>query len=154
MPTAKVSPDSWQTIAIGRSGGQEPSLKPSDNLLNFTLDDCDFQVREVLYDAIRLRLIKNGDSSAGFVRLIPFTNDSIRVELSSQLDARPDPFSRISAYLRGKRIEKAFDDIVLSLSKYASEGKNIYGIDIKNEKVQYQNLVSTKAVILSLSYHR
>ena len=62
--------------------------KTSDNLLCFTLDDYDFQVREVLYDAIRLRLIKNGDSSAGFVRLIPFTNDSIRVELSSQLDAR------------------------------------------------------------------
>lgn len=118
--------------------------KTADNLLYFTLDDCDFQVREVLYNAIRLRLIKNGDSSAGFVRLIPFTKDSMGIELSSQLDARPDPFSRISAYLRGKRIEKAFDDIVLSLSKYASDIKNVYGINIKNEKVQYQNLVSTK----------
>jgi len=118
--------------------------KTNDNLLSFTLDDYDFQVREVLYDAIRLRLIKNGDSSAGLVRLIPFTKDSMGIELSSQLDARPDPFSRISAYLRGKRIEKAFNDIILSLSKYAGEVKNIYGIDIKNEKVQYQNLVSTK----------
>jgi len=118
--------------------------KTSDNLLGFTVDGCDFEVREVLYDAIRLRLIKNGDSSTGFVRLIPLTKDSVRVELSSRLEARPDPFSRISAYLRGKRIEKAFDDIVLSLSKYASDVKNVYGINIKNEKVQYQNLVSTK----------
>src|SRR5580765_3903450 len=46
--------------------------KTNDNLLCFTLDGCDFQIREVLYNAIRLRLIKNGDSSAGFIRIIPF----------------------------------------------------------------------------------
>jgi len=118
--------------------------KTSDNLFYFTLDDYDFQVREVLYDAIRLRLIKNGDSSAGLVRLIPFTKDSMGIELSSQLDARPDPFSKLMTYFRAKRIKKTFDDIVSSLSKYASNIKNVYGIDIRKEKVQYQSLVSAK----------
>ena len=118
--------------------------KTSDKSSYFSHDDYDFYVREVLYNAIQLTIIKNGDSSEGLLRLIPFNNDSIRVELLSQLEARPGPFNRVSAYLSGKHIEKTFDDIILSLSKYASDKKNIYGIDIKNEKVQFQNLVSTK----------
>jgi hypothetical protein len=118
--------------------------KTSNNSLRFTHDDYDFQVREILYNAIQLKLIRNGDSSDGLLRIIPFNNDSIRVELLSQLEAHADPFGRLATYLRGKRIERAFDDIVLSLSKYASVTRNVYGLDIKNERVQYQNLVSTK----------
>jgi hypothetical protein len=116
----------------------------NNNSLRFTHDNFDFQVRKMLYSAIQLKLIKNGDSSDGLLRLIPFNNDSIRVELSSELNASPGPFSRVSTYFRGKHIEKTFDDIVSSLSKYAIDRRNIYGINIKNEKVQYQNLVSTK----------
>ena len=118
--------------------------RTNNNSLRFSHGSCDFQVREILYSAIQLKLISNNDSLDGLLRLIPFNNDSIRIELSSELNASPDPFSRVSTYFRGKRIEKTFDDIVLSLSKYASDAKNIYGINIKNEKVQYQNLVSTK----------
>jgi hypothetical protein len=47
-------------------------------------------------------------------------------------------------YLRGKRFETAFDDILLALSKFATSIKNVYGIDIRKEKVQYQNVVSAK----------
>jgi len=118
--------------------------KTSTNSLCFTHEGYDFQIDETLYNAIRLKLVKNGDSAGGLLRFIPFTNDSIRVELLSEFDAHSDPFSRIITYLRGKRIEKTFEDVVSSLSKYASDVKNVYGIDIKNEKVQYSNLVSTK----------
>ncbi len=115
-----------------------------NNSLRFTHDNCDFQVRKLLYSAIQLTLIKNGDSSDGLLRIIRFNNDSIRIELLSELNASPDPFSRVSTYFRGKRIEKTFDDIVSSLSKYASDKRNIYGFNIKNEIVPFQNLVSTK----------
>jgi hypothetical protein len=118
--------------------------KTSGKLSSFRHNDYDFYVREILYNAIQLTIIKNGDSSKGLLRIIPFNNDSIRVELLSQLEAHPGPFNRVSAYLSGKHIEKTFDDIISSLSKYARDKKNIYGIDIKNEKVQFQNLVSTR----------
>ncbi len=114
------------------------------NPLRFTYDGYDFQVRELLYSAIKLKLIQNGDSSDGLLRIIPLSNDSIRVELLSQVKARGNPFSRVTNFLRGKRIERTFNDIVLSLSKYAGKLKNIYGMDIKNERVQFQNLVSAK----------
>src|SRR6476646_2377802 len=68
--------------------------KTSANSLCFTHDGYDFQLGQKLYNAIQLNVSKNGDSSAGLIRLIPFTNDSMRVELFSQLDARPNPFSR------------------------------------------------------------
>jgi len=118
--------------------------KGSTNSLCFTLEGYDFQLGQKLYNAIQFNLSKNGDSSAGLLRLIPFTNDSMRVELFSQLEARPNPLSRLMTYFRSKRIETTFDDVVLSLSKYVSNIKNVYGIDIRKEKVQYQNVVSAK----------
>jgi len=118
--------------------------KTSTNSLCFMHEGYDLHLGEKLYNAIQLKLSNNRDSSAGLLRLIPFTNDSMRVELSSQLDARPDPFSKLMTYFRAKRIKKTFDDIVSSLSKYASNIKNVYGIDIRKEKVQYQSLVSAK----------
>jgi hypothetical protein len=118
--------------------------KTSNNSLRFTHDDYDFQVRELLYSAIKLKLIHSGDSSDALLRIIRFNNDSIRVELLSQVEAQRNPFSRVATYLRGKRIERTFNDIVLSLSTYAGKLKNIYGMDIKNERVEFQNLVSAK----------
>jgi len=116
----------------------------SNNAFRLTHDHYDFKVREILYNAIQLTVIQGSDSLDGLLRIIPFNNDSMRLELLSQVEAHADPFSRVASYLRGKRIERTFNDIVLSLSMYASKLKNIYGIDIKNERVQFQNLVSTK----------
>jgi len=118
--------------------------KTGTNYLCFTYGDHDFQFREILYNAIRLNLINDDDSSTGLLRLVPITNDSLGVVLSSELDTHSDPFSRVLTYLRGKRMKRTFDDIVLSLIKYTSVIKNIYGVNIKNERVQYQNLVSAK----------
>ena len=118
--------------------------KAISDSLHFTHDGYDFRVRKVLYNAIQLKVTQEGDSSDGLLQIIPINYDSMRIELLYQLDARQDPFSRVGAYLRGKRVERTLNDIVLSLSKYASQLKNIYGMDIENEKVQFQNLVSAK----------
>ena len=118
--------------------------KTNANSLCFTYGDHDFQIREILYNAIGLNLTKDDDSSTGLLRLVPFTNDSLAVVLSSELDAHSNPFSRVITYLRSKRMKKTFDDIVLSLIHYTGVIRNIYGVNIKNERVQYQNLVSAK----------
>ena len=118
--------------------------KTNDISTVFTYKGYDFQVQEMLYGAIRLKFFKNGDSSDALLRLIPINNDSMQIELSSELSVRPASFNKVSDYLRGRHIERALDNIVLSLSKYAGQVKNIYGINIKNERVQYQNLISAK----------
>ena len=117
--------------------------KTNSDSLRFTHHSYNFEVRELLYSAIKLKLFRSGDSSDALLRIIRVSTDSIRVELLSQLEAEADPFSRLVTYWRGKRIETTFNDILSSLNEYASEVKNIYGIDIRNEKVQFQNLVST-----------
>ena len=53
--------------------------KGSTNSLCFTLEGYDFQLGQKLYNAIQLNLSKDGDSSAGLLRLIPFTNDSMPI---------------------------------------------------------------------------
>jgi hypothetical protein len=118
--------------------------KNSKDSFLFRYKGYDFQIGEIFYNVIQLKLVENTDSSVSLLKVIPFNNDSMGVEISSGLDTRSDPFNKISAYFRAKKIKHALDDILLSLKKYTSDLKNIYGIDIKKEKVQYQNLLSTK----------
>jgi hypothetical protein len=120
------------------------AISKNKNSFMFTYESCAFQIEEVLYGQIRLRLIENRDSLATSLRVFPLSKDSIGVELSSELDARPNPIRRFSAWLRSRKIRQASDDILSSLRNYTGVLKNIYGMDIQNEKVQYQNLLSTK----------
>jgi hypothetical protein len=118
--------------------------KSSQGSLSFRYNEFDFQIKEILYDAIQLNLAASNESSAGLLKVIPLNNDSSELELSSELGTGSDPFNKISAYFHARKLKDAFDEIVLSLKKYAGDTKNIYGISIKKEKVQYQHLVSAK----------
>jgi len=118
--------------------------KTAGDSIQFRYEDCDLRIEEILYNAVELKVSKNSDTSLALFKLVPFTNDSIGIEISSEVNARPGPFSRLSAYFMARRLKQVFDGIVLSLSKYTGELKNIYGMNIKNEKVQYANLISTK----------
>jgi hypothetical protein len=104
----------------------------------------DFQIEQIFYDVIQLKLRDNKDSFGCLLKVVPYSIDSIGVELSSELNIGSNPFSRISGYFRAKKIKHAVDEIVFSLQKYTSDLKNIYGISITKEKVQYQHLISAK----------
>ena len=133
-----VNDSNWQKWWPGTT------LKSSKGSFLFRYKGYDFQIGKILYDVIQLKLGDNKDSSGSLLKVVPYSIDSIGVELSSELNTGSDPFSRISGYFRAKKIKHTLDDIVLSLQKYASDLKNIYGISIKKEKVQYQHLLSAK----------
>ncbi|HEV8286522.1 MAG TPA: hypothetical protein VGQ09_19570 [Chitinophagaceae bacterium] len=118
--------------------------KGSNGSLLFRYEGYDFQIEKIFYDVIQLKFRSNKNSFGSFLKVIPYAIDSIGVELSSELNTGSNPFSRISTYFRAKKIKHSLDEIVLSLGKYAGDVKNIYGIGIKKEKVQYQHLISTK----------
>jgi hypothetical protein len=116
----------------------------SDGSHLFTYKEHSFKFNKVLYNFIELNFTSNNYSSGSLLKAIPFGIDSIGIELSTQLITGVDPFSRISAYFKARKIKKGFDDILAALEKYTGDLKNIYGIRVKKEKVQYQYLVSVK----------
>src|SRR6266550_3223394 len=47
----------------------------------FRYIDCDFQIGNILYDVIQLKFGENNDSYDGTLKVVPFSIDSIGVEL-------------------------------------------------------------------------
>ncbi len=76
--------------------------------------------------------------------VVPFAKDTMGVELSSEFNTGLNPISRVSEYFHARKLKQDFDMIVYSLQKYASDLKNIYGIEIKKELVQYQTVLTDK----------
>ena len=118
--------------------------KSSRGSLLFRYKDYDFQIGQIFYNVIQLKIGKDNNSSSSLLKIIPYSVDSIGVELSSDLNSRQDPISRISAYSRARKIKHVLDDIVLAIQKYTGNLRNIYGISINKEKVQYQYVLSEK----------
>lgn len=109
-----------------------------------TCGDYNFQVEKIMYDVIRLKTGKNNPDSV-LLRIVPYKIDMIGIELSTSVNNGMNPFSRISGYFQAREIKKISDKIVSALEKYTGDIRNIYGgINIRNEKVQYQHLVSVK----------
>lgn len=111
---------------------------------SFQFRGYEFRIEKVFYDVIQLKLVDNNFSSSLSLEIVPYSIDSIAVELSTELVSGPNPLSRVSRYFRARKIKHALDDIVLALRKYTGNLKNIYGILIRKEKVQYQHLISAK----------
>ena len=103
-----------------------------------------FQIKKIEYNAIQLDLKTNDQSLGCLLKLVPYSTDSMGIELSSELKSGFDPVSRISGYFRARNIKHTLDAIVAYLANYTSNLKNIYGINIKREKVQYQFVLSDK----------
>jgi len=110
----------------------------------FQFSGYQFQIEKVLYDVIQLKLGDNTFSSLSSLEIIPYSVDSIAVRLSTELVSGANPLSRFSTYFRARKIKRALDSIVLAIRKYTGNLKNIYGILVKKEKVQFQHLLSTK----------
>ena len=66
------------------------------------------------------------------------------MQWSTQLGTGINPIGKVQLHLAANRLEGDLKDILERLKKHILLLKNVYGIDIKNEKVQVQLLVSTK----------
>lgn len=118
--------------------------KSEKGLYSFRYNDYTFQIDKILYNIIQLKYSDKSSEKGCLLKVIPNRTDSIWVELSTETVTGSDPFSRISGYLMAMKTKKILDSIVSAVQNYTGILKNIYGIDIKKEKVQYQDLVSLK----------
>ncbi|MBL7743218.1 MAG: hypothetical protein JNN00_07035 [Chitinophagaceae bacterium] len=121
--------------------------KNEDGSIMLASGGYNFQVEKIMYDIIRLKTGNNKPDSV-LLRIVPYKIDMIGIELSTSVNNGMNPFSRIAGYFRAREIKKVFDKIVSALEKYTGDIRNIYGgINIRNEKVQYQHLVSVKQAL-------
>ena len=112
----------------------------------FSYSGYDYSIKEILYHSLELSLSKNESSYTSLLKIIAFEKDSSGIEIGSELNSGSDPVSRIQNYFKAKEIKHGFDDLLTALKDRTENVKDLYGYDIKNEKVEMQFLLSTSKV--------
>lgn len=125
----------WWKGPVTDSGGKNGEL---------TYGDYNFQISQVLHNAFEINLSTNNATTSSLLQIFSISLDSINISWSTEFIAGNNPLRRIQQYFAAKKMAIYFEDILDALKKHLSSLKNIYGLDIKKEKVQVQLLISTK----------
>jgi hypothetical protein len=121
-------------------------IKTDTGKIIFQYDDYDFTITKPRYHSFELNLTKENNSYTSLLKIVSFKKDSIGLELETALSTGLSPINKIYTYYQAKKIKKCFDAILQALKKNTDSVKEVYGFDIKEEKVQMQHLVFTNKV--------
>ncbi len=120
------------------------AIKERDSIMKF--GGYDFKLDGIQFDALRVTLKKDQHADTSILRLMPIGVDSVRIVWDAALNAGNNPLFKIGRYFKAKKLADNLDIILEALQSFISDRKNIYGFDIKEEKVKVEYLVSTKKI--------
>ena len=115
----------------------------NDILASYPLDGFLFTPGAPKPLSVPLTIDANHFTTSAELTLIGKTADSTTVNLETRIISSSDPFKRVNAYYESKKLQKAFDDILVALKKGYSATATLYGFEIRKEKVKDSILVST-----------
>ncbi len=121
-------------------------IKNDTGEIIFQYDDYDFKITKPRYHSFELNLAKKNNSYASLLKLVSLRKDSVGIELETVLRTGVSPINKIYTYYQAKKIKKCFDAILQALKKNTDSVKEVYGFDIKEEKVEMQHLVSASKI--------
>ena len=103
-----------------------------------------FKKDNPLYNAFDISITKDKKIDSSILNIFSLGKDSIKIEWNTTINTGTNPFSKISQYFKAKKLNKSLGHVLSALQKHVSSVNNIYGIDIRKEKVKIEFLVSTK----------
>ena len=112
----------------------------------FAYSGHDYRIQKLRYHALELSITQSKKSYNSLLKVMSFKTDSVGIEIDATVNTGNDPLSRVLGYSQAKKIKKSFDGMLVALRDRTSTVKDLYGYDIKNEKVQMQFLLSTNKV--------
>jgi hypothetical protein len=118
--------------------------KINDSSLSFIYQNHSFQIYQALYNTVQIKIAGVSSSSDGLLNVIPYGSDSVGIGLETEIKSGSNPFKKVSRYLQARKMKRIFESVLLSIKAYTGNLKNVYGFEIRKEKVQLQHLVSTK----------
>ncbi|HEX5655118.1 MAG TPA: hypothetical protein VFX58_18710 [Chitinophagaceae bacterium] len=119
-------------------------VRNPDGQLHFVYKDYDFRISKALYNSLELTMQGKNTRDTAILQMIPHAIDSTGFELETRIASGTNPITRLQKYREATKIKPVFDEILAALQKHVIHVKNIYGIEVKPEKVQFQHLVSTR----------
>ncbi|HEY0434853.1 MAG TPA: hypothetical protein VGC95_13350 [Chitinophagaceae bacterium] len=132
----------WWPPAAGAHASDSSQAEAPDS--SWEYDGFRFRLAQEFYNAFQLSVRHGHDSFPAVLKIVPFTTDSMGLEISADRPTSGNPLKRIATWYTANKLKRAFDSILLRLGRYAGDVKNFYGLDIRREKVQFQFLVSMR----------
>ena len=115
-----------------------------DTIKELVYKNLQFEVTKLLHNAFEITISTRDWKIGSLLQIFSYATDSIGLQWSTQLGTGINPIGKVQLHLAANGLEGDLKDILERLKKHILLLKNVYGIDIKNEKVQVQLLVSTK----------
>lgn len=102
-----------------------------------------FAITRIGYQLIGFDVWHPEEKLAAELKAIPLAKDSLGLVFSASLPAGNMPWTRIAAYFRAQEIKSTLDSLLTAIITHTSDLRNLYGVKIVNEKVQYADVLST-----------
>jgi len=112
----------------------------------FSYSGYDYSIEKIRHHSFELALTKKESSYNSLLKIVSFEKDSVGIEIETELNSGNNPVGRIRNYFNAKKIKNGFDDLLIALKDHTKTVKDLYGYDIKSEKVEMQFLLSTSKV--------
>lgn len=120
-----------------------PGEKINDSIFSF--QDTRYSVLKSNALGISISASNNDFSVTGEINTIVVGRDSAAIILDYQsFNAGYNPIKRIENYFKAVRLKKQSEIILSAFKQFATDKKNIYGLDIVEAKVKDSSLISTK----------
>lgn len=100
-------------------------------------------VRTRRLSSLGILLQLEGLQAASALHVLPLGKDSVRLEWVAQAAGSYQPFRRWQSWRQAGRMEEALEEKLQAISRYLSVPENIYGVQIREERVTDSILVST-----------
>ena len=122
----------------------ESNKKATDIL---SLGGRQFSKSEAGYHSFGISIHMDGQVEKSLLNLFSVGYDSLKIIWSATLHSANNPISKIELFLRARQISNSFKTVLEALNSYASKVKNLYGFDIRRDKIQMEFLVSIRKTI-------
>lgn len=119
-----------------------PGHKTGENIYEF--ENCKYIVQKVLLNGIRFDIVTETDTLNGFLQFEPYGKDSTLFSWHPGYTFTKNPFGRIAAYFDIKRMDRSVKKLIDSMQRYFNLQKNVYGMNIVEQKITDSSLISMK----------
>ncbi len=144
--TANVTPTAVTRKIIHKNEWQSwwPGKIINDSTYQF--QNNIFRINKILLDAVETTVFNNNDSLEGYLQFTGFGQDSTQFIWASEYQFPVNPFKRLGKYFQLNKIQRDIKILVDSIQNRFNNPVNIYGMNVKEEKITDSSLISLKNV--------
>lgn len=101
----------------------------------YVYNDIEYRMVDKLINAVVIKISSTNLLDTSLLNIIHSGGDSITVLWEAKTESPNSPFNRIGKYFTAVKIDKDMDFLLDKMISYYSKQENMYGIEIRKEKV-------------------